>query len=98
MPFYIFERRNSMNNGKRKGYFYKVDAHEIEILVTEEVKESFCFMPDCVGPYLEPVPDDKIVPMIQRNIKSLQWITTRRPVKIFRVQNAERSVEQLCQC
>lgn len=87
-----------MNNGKRKGYFYKVDAHRIEILVTEEIKDTFCFIPGSVGPYLEPVPDDKIVLMIQRNIKSLQWITARRPLKIIRAQNAERREETLCQC
>lgn len=87
-----------MEHGKRKGYFYKVDAHQIEIQVTEEIKDTVCFIPGSVGPFIEPVPDDKIVPMIQRNIKSLQWISVRRPIKIIRVQNAERSEEQLCQC
>ena len=87
-----------MNNGKKKGYFYRVDAHQIEILVTEEVKENLCYMPDCVGPFLEPVPDDKIVPMIQGSIKALQWISARRPLKVIRATKTERSEEQLCQC
>jgi len=87
-----------MNNGKRRGYFYRVDAHQIEILVTEEVKDNSCFIPDCIGPFFEPVPDDKIVLMIQRNIKTLQWITSRRPIKIIRAHNSERSEQQLCQC
>jgi hypothetical protein len=87
-----------MNNGKRKGYFYKVDAHQIEILVTEEIKDTFCFIPGDVGPYLEPVPDDKIMPMIKRNIKRLQWISAGRPIKIIRTENAERREKTLCQC